>query len=156
MHLFSSLTERILGSKTVSVYDIAWRDHDTILTGNYDTTFRLFDLRTNADEQKWTDPYDLSVYCIKYDGNYAALCGMQYHCRVNLYDLRMPNKYVQLYFPNMQGRMGSSPAYCLANDQTQLFISTDHNLRVFDFDAGWAESKDYTNIFAHEMIVEAP
>lgn len=41
----------------------------------------------------------------------------------------------------------------VANDQSQLFIATDYNLRVLDFDADWAESKDYTNIFVHEMIV---
>lgn len=134
-----------------------WRDNQTILTGNYDTTFRLFDVRSNADQSIWTDPFDLSVYCITYDGNYGVLCGMQYHCRANLYDLRVPNKYVQLYFPNMHypGSSGSSPAYSVANDQCQLFIATDHNLRVFDFDAGWAASKDYTNLFVHEMIANA-
>lgn len=154
---FPRLTERTLGSSTTSIYDIVWKNDQLILTGNYDTTFRLFDLRTNADQSIWTDPYDLSVYCIAYDGNYGVLCGMQYHCRVNLYDLRVPNRYIQLYFPNKRpiGTTIDSPAYSVANDQSQLFISTDHNLRVLDFDASWAESKDYTNMFAHEMIVEA-
>lgn len=150
-------TQRILNSDTVSIYDILWKDNQTILTGNYDTTFRLFDCRTNNDQFIWTDPYDLAVYCMQYDGNYAVLCGMKYHCRVNLYDLRVPNKYIQLYFPSMRirGASGSSPAYSVANDQSQLFIATDHNLRVFDFDADWAEPKDYTNIFVHELIAYA-
>lgn len=127
------------------------------MTANYDTTFRLFDCRTNRDEFIWTDPYDLSVYCLQYDGNYGVLCGMRYHCRVNLYDLRMPNKYIQLYFPTMKfrGASGSSPAYSVVNDQSQMFIATDHNLRIFNFDADWAESKDYTNIFVHELIAYA-
>lgn len=126
-----------------------------MLTGNYDTTLRLFDLRAGSDQSIWTDPYDLAVYCLSYDGNYAVLCGMKYYCRVNLYDLRMPNKYVQLYFPSMRirGAFGTSPAHSVGNDQSQLFIATDHNLRVLDFDADWAESKNYTNIFSYEMIV---
>lgn len=141
-------------SETNLVYDILWKDDETLLTGNYDTTFRLFDCRTNADQCIWTDPYDLSVYCMCYDGNYAVLCGMQYHCRVNLYDLRMSNKYIQLYFPNMHypGSRGSSPVYSVANDQSQMFVATDRNLRVFDFDADWAKAKDYTNLFKHEII----
>lgn len=80
---------------------------------------------------------------------------MKYHSRVNLYDLRIPNRYIQLYFPTMKHRYayGYSPAYSVVNDQSQLFIATDHNLRVLNFDADWAESKDYTDIFLHESIV---
>lgn len=147
-----------LSSKTSSIYDLQWKDNNVILTGHYDTTFRVFDCRTNCDEHIWLDPYDLAIYSISYDGNFGVLCGMKYHCRVNLYDLRMPNKYIQLYFPKQRfrGAKGiSSPAYQVANDQSQLFIATDYNLRVLDFEADWAESKDYTNIFVHEMIVNA-
>lgn len=147
-------TKTTLASNTSSIYDIQWKDNSTILTGHYDTTFRLFDCRTNCDEHIWLDPYDLAVYCISYDGDYGVLCGMKYHCRVNLYDLRVPNKYIQLYFSQSRYRsQNSSPAYQVANDQNQLFIATDRDLRVLNFDADWAETKDYTNIFVHEMIV---
>lgn len=145
-----------LDSRSSSIYDVQWKDNNVILTGHFDTTFRVFDCRTNRDENIWLDPYDLAVYSISYDGNYGVLCGMKYHCRVNLYDLRVPGKYVQLYFPRARFRGSgehSSPAYQVANDQSQLFIATDRNLRVLNFDADWAESKDYTNMFVHEMIV---
>lgn len=46
----------------------------------------------------------------------------------------------------------SSPACQVMNDQSQLFIATDSNLHILDFDADWAELKDYTNIFVYEMI----
>lgn len=52
-----------LGSVTNSVYHVKWKDENVILTGNYDTTFRVFDCRTDRDEQIWVDPYDASVYC---------------------------------------------------------------------------------------------
>lgn len=144
-----------MASNSSSIYDLHWKDDKVILTGHYDTTFRLFDTRSNRDEHIWQDPYDLAVYSISYDGNFGVLCGMKYHCRVNLYDLRVPDKYIQLYFPKTRfygSRGTSSPAYQVMNDQSQLFIVTDSNLRILDFDADWAESKDYTNIFVHEMI----
>lgn len=103
-----------LASNASSIYDLQWKDNNVILTGHYDTTFRLFDIRTNCDELIWLDPYDLAIYSISYDGNFGVLCGMKYHCRVNLYDLRVPNKYIQLYFPKQRypGAKGiSSPAY---------------------------------------------
>ena len=145
----------MLNSDSTAVYDVQWKDPHTIFSGHFDTTFRIHDLRANSDTAVWTDPYDLAVYCFAYDGSHGVLCGMKYHCRVNLLDLRMPHKPVQLYFPNMRypGSSGSSPAYSVMHDQSQLFIATDRNLRVFDFDADWAAAKEYTNIFAHEMVV---
>ena len=67
------------------------KDDNIILTANFDTTFRIFDQRTNRDECIWSDPYDASVYCLEYDGLFGVVCGMKYHNRVNLYDIRVPN-----------------------------------------------------------------
>lgn len=89
-YLFANRNEvSPLSSDTSSIYDLQWRDNNVILTGHYDTTFRLFDCRTNRDEHIWLDPYDLAIYSISHDGNHGVLCGMKYHCRVNLYDLRV-------------------------------------------------------------------
>lgn len=112
----------------------------------------MFDLRTNADEAIWADPYDLSVYCLSYDGNYGVLCGLQYHGRVNLYDIRMPEKCVQMYFPKIKDHMHNSPVYSVASDQCEMFIVTDQNLRVFDFNADWAPTKDYTSSYVPEYM----
>lgn len=126
-----------------------WKDEQCILTANFDTTFRLFDCRTNRDEIIWEDPYDASVYSLDYDGLFGVLCGMKYHCRVNHYDLRMQRKFLQMYFPSLRRHM-PSPVYSVAGDGSQLFIATGYNLRILDFDADWAQSKDYSNLFQNQ------
>ncbi|KAJ6631743.1 F-box/WD repeat-containing protein 4 [Pseudolycoriella hygida] len=138
-------TERILNSQTGSVYSVLWKDSKTVLSANYDSTLRMFDIRSN-DEQIWMDPFDSSIFSLDYDGLYGALCGMRYHCRVTLFDLRMPKKYVQVYFPSLHNFRGS-PAYSIACDLSQLFIATDHSLRILNFNADWAREKSYCNWF---------
>lgn len=60
-----------MASQSSSIYDLYWKD-DKILTGHYDTTFRLFDTRSNRDEHILQDSYDLAVYSISYDGNFGV------------------------------------------------------------------------------------
>ncbi|CAD7005915.1 F-box/WD repeat-containing protein 4 [Ceratitis capitata] len=147
--------ETILNSNTLSIYDLLIKDEHVLFTGNFDTTCRMYDRRSNRDEAIFEDPFDSSFYCIEYDGLYALLCGAKYHSRVNLYDIRMPNKYQQLYFPRRSKRAKnqSSPVYSLACDNRYLFIATDHNLRVFDFKESYAECKDYRNIFSDKRRI---
>lgn len=97
---------------------------------------------------RWDDPYDSSVYTLDYDGMNGVLCGMKYHCRVNLYDLRVQNKFIQMYFPSLR-RSISSPAYSIAADVANLFIATGYNIRIFNFDTRWAKCKDFSNIFVN-------
>lgn len=138
---------RPLGSKTHSVYNMLWRDEQTILTAHYDSSMRLFDMRTNCDEFSWLDPYDSSVFTLDYDGMYGVVCGMSYHSRVIMYDLRKPNAFVQMFYPAMDGRNRGSPVYSLVCDASQMFLATDHNLRVLDFNTDWASQRDYLTIF---------
>lgn len=123
------------------------------------------------------DPYDAAVYTLATDGQHAILCGMSAHCRVNLYDRRQARTFVQMFYPRLdqpmpalQKRPGQrnqpqqpqqhqqhhhqrgSPVYSLACDATQLFVATDHNLRVLDFSAHWAQPRDYRNIFAEVIM----
>lgn len=144
---YFSATQSILNSNTISIYDLKLKDDNVIFTANFDTTFRMYDRRSNRDEAIWEDPFDSSFYCLDYDGLYAVLCGAKYHGRVNLYDIRVPGKYMQLYFPYRK-RQSSSPVYSIACDSRYLFVATDHNLRVFDFKADCAVSRDYRNIFS--------
>ncbi|GAB0087925.1 F-box/WD repeat-containing protein 4 [Sergentomyia squamirostris] len=133
-----------------AVYHVIWRDSNTLLTANFDSTFRVHDLRTDTDVQIYEDPYDSSVYCLDYDNHYGVLCGMKYHGRVNLYDLRIPRKFVQMYYPSQMNSYGS-PVYDIASDASQLFIVTDRNLRVFNFNADWAAYRDYSNVFNFDL-----
>uniref|UniRef100_A0A182MVV0 F-box domain-containing protein n=1 Tax=Anopheles culicifacies TaxID=139723 RepID=A0A182MVV0_9DIPT len=140
-----SCTTIQLNSPSTAVYDVLWMDEHCILSGNFDTTMRLVDTRTGSDEACWTDPYNASVYCLSYNGTYAVHCGMKYHYRANLYDIRVPDRCVQMYFPSKRHN-NYSPVYRIATDCSQMFLVTDHNLRILNFDADWAATKDYASI----------
>lgn len=149
---YNSGFEHILNSNTISIYDLKLKDDNIMFTANFDTSFRLYDRRTDCDEAIWEDPFDSSFYCLDYDGLYAVLCGAKYHSRVNLYDIRVPGKHMQLYFPQIKNsRRGidyrSSPVYSLACDSRYLFVATDHNLHVLDFKVDCAVSRDYRELF---------
>lgn len=132
-----------MNSPSKAIYQLAWMNSSTVLTGNFDTTMRMVDIRTSRDEAVWTDPYDASVYCLDYDGAYAVLCGMKYNFRVNLYDLRIPKRCIQMYFPSNKFSQ-YSPVHSLAADSSQLFVVTDHDLRILNFNCSGVETKDYT------------
>ncbi|KAL7734485.1 hypothetical protein ACLKA6_010805 [Drosophila palustris] len=136
--------EQVLNSNTISIYDLKMKDDHVLFTANFDTTFRIFDRRTDRDVSIWEDPFDSSFYCLEYDGLYAVLCGAKYHGRVNLYDIRVPGKYIQLYFPARTRQHRSSPVYSLACDSQYMFVATDHNLRVFDFKTNYGVERDYS------------
>ncbi|XP_023160138.1 F-box/WD repeat-containing protein 4 [Drosophila hydei] len=140
--------ELVFNSNTISIYDLKLKDDQVLFTANFDTTFRMFDRRTDRDVAIWEDPFDSSIYCLEYDGLYAVLCGAKHHSRVNLYDIRVPGKYIQLYFPGRNtGRQQyrTSPVYSLACDSQYMFVATDHNLRVFDFTTNYGVQRDYSH-----------
>ncbi|XP_013119295.2 F-box/WD repeat-containing protein 4 [Stomoxys calcitrans] len=142
--------ESILNSDTISVYDLKMKDNNIILTANFDSSFRIFDRRSNNDEAVWEDPFDSSFYCLEYDGLYAVLCGTKRHNRVNLYDIRVPGKHMQLYFPHFQGKergdFRTSPVYSIACDSRYMFVATDRKVHVLDFKVdGCAVSRDYSH-----------
>ncbi|EDV97626.1 F-box/WD repeat-containing protein 4 [Drosophila grimshawi] len=140
--------ELVFNSNSISIYDLKIKDDHVLFTANFDTTFRMFDRRTDRDVSIWEDPFDSSIYCLEYDGLYGVLCGTKHHNRVNLYDIRVPRKYIQLYFPGRtrQSYRGS-PVYSLACDSQYMFIATDHNLRVFDFTTSYSVQRDYSNFY---------
>ncbi|XP_060656682.1 F-box/WD repeat-containing protein 4 [Drosophila nasuta] len=138
--------EQVFNSNTISIYDLKMKDDQVLFTANFDTTFRIFDRRIDRDVCIWEDPFDSSFYCLEYDGLYAVLCGAKYHSRVNLYDIRVPGKYIQLYFPGRtRQHHRSSPVYSLACDSQYMFVATDHNLRVFDFRTNYGIKRDYSD-----------
>lgn len=163
-----------LNSRTASIYAIRWLDPNTLLTANYDSTCRIHDVRANCDVITWMDPYDAAVYSLASDGQHGVLCGMSMHCRVNMYDQRQAAGCVQMFYPQLDIPSNDSmrqwgpqrpirtrrpwhysrgsPVYSLACDATQLFVATDLDLRVLDFSAHWARSRDYRNCFENIII----
>lgn len=144
---FYSGEELVLNSDSISIYDLKLKDDNVLFTANFDTTFRMFDRRIDRDVSVWEDPFDSSFYCLEYDGLYGVLCGAKHHARVNLYDIRVPGRYIQLYFPSRtRQHYRGSPVYSLACDSVYMFVATDHNLRVFDFkNTNYGIPRDYTN-----------
>ena len=143
----------MLNSETLSIYDLKLKDDHVLFTANFDTSFRLYDRRTDCDEFIWEDPFDSSFFCLDYDGLYAVLCGAKYYSRVNLYDIRVPGKHMQLYFPQLHkrrkrsgGEFVSSPVHSLVCDSRYLFLATDHNVHVLDFKVDCALSRDYRDV----------
>lgn len=151
--------EECLNSNSISIYDLKLKDEHGIFTAHFDTSFRLYDRRSNRDEMIWEDPFDSSFYCMDYDGLYAVVCGTKYHSRVNLYDIRVAGKHMQLYFPQEQRKkrrgaeFKSSPVYSIACDSRYLFVATDHNVHVLDFKVDCAVSRDYSDLFRQKFRV---
>lgn len=137
-----------LNSRTTSVYDVRWLDANTIVTANYDASCRLHDLRANYDVQTWWDPYDAAVYTLELDGAFGVVTGMSANCRVNLYDIRQPGDFVQMYYPRLVRGYRGSPVYGVACDETQLFAATDHDVRCMDFSEPWPKERNYRGLFS--------
>lgn len=133
-----------LESVTTAVYNLTWKDENIVLTANFDSTLRLTDIRTKRDQLIFQDIYDSSIYCLDYDGRNGVVCGMK-HFRVNLYDLRMPRRFVQMYFPK-HTNFNRSPVYSISCDNSQLYIQTDTNLRILDFNSDHTKSRDFSNM----------
>uniref|UniRef100_A0A336MRV1 CSON005699 protein n=1 Tax=Culicoides sonorensis TaxID=179676 RepID=A0A336MRV1_CULSO len=133
-----------LDSITAAVYNMTWKDENIVLTANFDSTLRLTDIRSKRDVMMFQDIYDSSIYCLDYDGRYGVVCGMK-HFRVNLYDLRMPRQFIQMYFPK-HTNFNRSPVYSISCDNSKIFIQTDTNLRILDFNCDHAKSRDFSNM----------
>lgn len=111
-----SCTRSTINSRSTSIYAMLWKDNNTIMTGNYDSTLRIIDTRCNEEVQRWTDAYDSAIFTLDYDGLNGVVCGQNYHCRVTLYDLRTPGKFIQMYYPKMKYSERGSPVYGIACD----------------------------------------
>lgn len=85
-----------------------------------------------------------------YDNLYGILCGVR-HGRITLYDLRVPEKAVQLYYPKTEQRY-LTPIYSIAADSTQLFATTGYNLRILNFDVDFAVTRDYSRTIQNTRI----
>ena len=131
-------------SYTGAIYDILWKDDNCVMTANFDSTLRLTDIRTKKDELIFTDIYNSSVYCLDYDGLNGIVCGMKYF-RVNLYDIRVAKRFTQMYFPK-RTTFNTSPVYSIQCDTSQLYVQTDTNLRILNFNCDYEKCRDYSNM----------
>lgn len=131
-------------SDTGAIYDMLWKDENCIMTANFDSTLRLTDIRTKKDELIFADIYNSSVYCLDFDGKFGVVCGMKYF-RVNLYDIRVAKRFQQMYFPKRTS-FNNSPVYSIQCDSSHLFVQTDTNLRILNFNCNYEKCRDYSNM----------
>ena len=106
----------------------------------------MWDIRTLACVQVWSDPFDVVLYCLASDHNHTLLCGTAQHARVQMWDKRH-SRSLQMYFMNSDH---SSPVYSLAFDPSQLFVALDQSLHMMDFSGfrnrTWHTARDYRDI----------
>lgn len=110
------------------VLDIKYESPHTFLTCGYDTSLRLWDLRTQTCVQEWTDPFDAALSSLKTDGNNAMVTGTFQHGMTRLWDRRLKNP-VQMYYCGQR----RSPVYCLDTDFQRLFVALDFGIHMLDF-----------------------
>ncbi|XP_046649980.1 F-box/WD repeat-containing protein 4-like isoform X2 [Daphnia pulicaria] len=114
------------------VYDMHFESPNELLTGDFNSALRLWDLRTQSNVSVWDDPHDSAINCIATDNNMTILTGTAAHGGVRLWDKRQ-TRCVQLYFVKPELR---SPVYCLDFDSSELYVALDSSVLGFDFSGG--------------------
>ncbi|XP_059084344.1 F-box/WD repeat-containing protein 4-like [Tigriopus californicus] len=114
------------------ILDLHWMSNQTFLSCGYDTTARLWDLRTGSWERVWTEPFDEAVYCLATDKNMTLICGTARHGLVRLWDMRQ-EKPVQMYYTKHPHNGQSSPVYSVAFDPFHLYVALDQSLSLLSF-----------------------
>lgn len=108
---------------------INWESPHEFVSGGYDASLQIYDIRSGRRVLMWDDPYDSIIYSIASDNLYTIVCGVGVNGRVLLWDKRRRWNVGRYY---MSAR-SSSPVYGVAFDPCQLFAVLDQSLHVLDF-----------------------
>lgn len=114
--------------KGAGILDIKYETPHIMLTCGYDTSLRLWDLRTLSCEKEWTEPFDTELSSIQSDGNNVILTGTFQYGMTRLWDKRLKDS-VQMYYCGQK----RSPVYCLDTDFQRLFVALDWGVHMLDF-----------------------
>lgn len=112
------------------ILDMKELNANILLTSDYDSYVKVWDLRlpTASNVLSFEDPSDSAIYCMALDYRHSVISGSARSSQSVLWDLRSPNKPVQIY--NFRS---SSPVYSLAFSPTSLFMALDECLAKIDF-----------------------
>ncbi|XP_063357624.1 F-box/WD repeat-containing protein 4 [Cydia amplana] len=126
-----------------AVRDVYWHDENTIAYVTHAGKLQLIDTRTFEVVYDSKDPFLVTLYCVKTDGDRAILAGAAEHSRCVLYDRRNAKSHVQMYFTSKR----PSPVYSLDFDSTRLIAATDLNLVSLNFNirADKRRQRDYSS-----------
>lgn len=114
------------------VYDVHFESPNEVLTGDFNSALRLWDLRTQSNVSVWEDPHDSAINCIATDNNMTILTGTATHGGIRIWDKRQ-TRCVQLYYVKPELR---SPVYSLDFDSSELYTALDTSVLSFDFSGG--------------------
>lgn len=112
--------------------DIQYESPFILYSCGYDTLIRMWDLRKSFTNcvMEFEEPYDMTIYCVKTDGNNMLMAGTARYGMTRLWDKRTTQP-VQMYYC---GKM-SSPVYSMAFDSSHLYVALDKGLHLLDFSA---------------------
>jgi len=111
------------------VYDVHFESPNEVLTADFNSALRLWDLRTETNVCVWEDPHDSAVNCIASDNNVTMMTATATHGGIRLWDKRQ-RRCAQLYFVRPDLR---SPVYSLDFDSSELFAALDTSVLGLDF-----------------------
>jgi len=111
------------------VYDVHFESQHEVLTADFNSNLRLWDIRSESNVSVWEDPHDSAINCIASDDNFTMLTGTATHGGVRVWDKRM-RRCTQLLFVRPDLR---SPVYSIGFDSSELFTALDSSVTGFDF-----------------------
>ncbi|XP_073959146.1 F-box/WD repeat-containing protein 4 [Choristoneura fumiferana] len=114
-----------------AVRDAQWHDENLVAYVTHAGNLQFIDTRTYNVVYDAKDPFLVTLYCVKTDGDRAILVGSAAHSRCVLYDRRNARSHVQMYFLSKL----SSPIYSLDFDSTRLLAAADLSLACLNFNA---------------------
>eukprot|EP00794_Sanderia_malayensis_P005188 gene5188-5842_t len=103
---------------------------NTVFSCGYDTTVRLWDLRTKCHVRTWTDPHDSAVFCLDSNEGCLLLSGTNRYGVVRMWDKRMSGT-VRSFFT--ASKRGGSPVYSLRFSKDGLFVGLSYGIQILKF-----------------------
>ncbi|XP_038046608.1 F-box/WD repeat-containing protein 4-like isoform X2 [Patiria miniata] len=113
------------------ILDMQYESQNTLLSCGYDTTVRMWDLRTNCLSPviKLEDPHDYTVYRLQSDGKFLIASGTALWSVARLWDKRM-NSELQSFFVDHRR---NSPVYGLQFNGSHMYVALNNSLRALSF-----------------------
>ncbi|XP_054718487.1 F-box/WD repeat-containing protein 4-like isoform X1 [Uloborus diversus] len=115
------------GAGILSIYPEC---ENTFLSGSYDTSIRLWDVR---DPRKsvltWTEPFDNTIYCVTSDHHVTILSGANRSSMVHFWDKRHSN---MVNF-HCEKAVKFSPVYSIAFDACQEYVAYDEAIFQYSY-----------------------
>lgn len=132
----SGLTlSRCYGTNAVaktSVFAVSGLSNDLVISGWYDGTTRLFDLRSSSTNPAiaWRAQFDdAAIYSVACSGN-TVYAGSALHGLLRVFDLRSTKPNISVFMGTKHER---GPIYSLVAEHERVFAATEHAVHGIDY-----------------------